>query len=101
MKKPLNIASIINLAVMGLWVVSLGLSQIVKHDVTAVIFLFAYIASVIAVAAFIITSVIILVFGKNKKFSKPLFFSAFAADVVWGIILAALINYTINIGLNF
>ena len=101
MKKPLNIISIINLAVMGLWAVSLGLSRIIPHNATAVIFLFAYIASVVTVAAFIIASTIIFIFGKNKDFSRPLFFSAFAIDIVWGIILAALIDYTIKVGLNF
>lgn len=101
MKKPINILSIIMLSLLGAWGISFAAAQIIPHDAASAIFLIIYIITILAAAAFIIGSIIAFITKKHKGFSIPLFASACVFTAVWIGILVAVIDYTINIRLNF
>ena len=101
MKKPINILSTIVLSLLGAWILSFVASQLIPHDAASAVFLIIYIVTVLAVAAFIIGSIIVFIARKHKGFSIPLFATACVLTAAWIGILVAVIDYTINIGLNF
>lgn len=91
MKKTINILSVIDLAAIAVWLTACILALIfAENTVISVIFLFAYILAFIAVAVFLVTSVILLIL--KKPFSKALLITAYAASAVWIIVFAAVIN---------
>lgn len=101
MKKPINILSTVMLSAVAAWVISFVAAQLIPHDAASAVFLIIYIITVLAAIAFIIGSIIIFLTKKHKGLSKPLFVSACVATAVWTGILVAVIDYTINVGLNF
>ena len=101
MKKSINILSTIVLALFGAWVISFVAAQLIPNDAASAVFLIIYIITILAVAAFIIGSVIIFITKKHKGFSIPLFASACVLTALWIAVLVAVIDYTVNLGLNF
>ena len=101
MKKPINILSTVILSAIAAWIISFVAAQIIPHDAASAVFVIIYVITVLAAIAFILGSIIIFITKKHKGLSKPLFVSACAATAVWAGILIAVIDYTINIGLNF
>ncbi len=101
MKKPINILSTVMLSLIGAWVISFVAAQLIPHDAASAVFLIIYIITLIAAVVFIIGSIITFIAKKHKGFSIPLFASACVCTAVWVGILIAVIDYTINVGLNF
>ena len=101
MKKPINILSTVMLSAVAAWIISFVAAQLIPHDAASAVFLIIYILTVLVAAAFIIGSIITFILKKHKGFSKPLFAVACIATAIWTCILIAVIDYTINVGLNF
>ena len=101
MKKPINILSTVMLSAIAAWVISFVAAQLIPYDAASAVFLIIYIITVLAAIAFILGSIIIFITKKHKGLSKPLFACACVATAVWAGILIAVIDYTINVGLNF
>ncbi len=101
MKKTINILSIIMLSAIGAWVVSFVAAQLIPHDAASAVFLIIYIITLLVAVAFILGSIITFITKKHKGFSIPLFASACVLTAAWISVLVAVIDYTINVGLNF
>ena len=101
MKKPINILSTVMLSAIAACIVSFVAAQLIPHDAASAVFLIIYIITALAAVAFILGSIIIFITKKNNGFSKPLFAVACIAAAVWICVFIALIDYTINVGLNF
>ena len=101
MKNRINILSTIVLAMLGAWIISFAAAQFIPHDAAAAVFLIIYIIAAFAAVAFILGSIITFIIKKHKGFSIPLFASACVFTIAWIGILIAVIDYTINVGLNF
>ncbi|MBQ2846821.1 MAG: hypothetical protein IJE74_01005 [Clostridia bacterium] len=99
MKKVLNILAITDLSVLALWAVTLIISRIAADsasaDVFAAIFVIIYIIAIVAVAAFTVASIILMV--KKKKFSLPLMIFTYVVNIAWTAIFAMVIDYVTNI----
>lgn len=99
MKKLINIFAIIDLSVIALWTVSLIIARITADtasaDIFAAIFVIIYIAAIIAVAAFTVASIILLI--KKKKFSLPLLIFTYTINLAWVAVFAMVIEYVTNI----
>ena len=101
MKKPINILSTVMLSAIAAWVISFVAAQLIPYDAASAVFLIIYIITVLAAIAFALGSIIIFITKKHNGLSKPLFACACVATAVWAGILIAVIDYTINVGLNF
>ena len=89
MKKTLNALSITDLSVLALWLISFIVARLTADtayaDSFAAAFVIIYAIAIIAVVAYTVTSVILLI--KKKKFSLPILITAYVANAVWVFVL--------------
>lgn len=98
MKKTLNILSTVDLSVLALWLISFIVSRMTAEtayaDYVAAAFVIIYGIATVAVVAYTIASVVLMIM--KKKFSLPLLVTAYVANISWIVILAMVINRFIN-----
>ena len=92
MRKTINILSAVDLLSIALWIVSLVAARILQKDVFSVIFLWIYIAALLIVFAFTVSSVLLFLLKKVKSYSKPCFYTAWVINIIWIVIFIAVIK---------
>ena len=94
MKKTLNILSIADLSVLALWLISFIAARLTAEtaytDSFAAAFVIIYAIAAVAVVAYTIASVILLI--TKKKFSLSLLITAYITNLVW-IAVFAMVMY--------
>ena len=95
MKKTLNILSIADLSIIVLWAVALAVSRITAEtqyaNYIAAAFVIIYAIAILAVAAYTVASIILLL--KKKKFSLPLLLFTYITNAAWVAIIFMVIDY--------
>jgi len=92
LRKTINILSAVDLLSIALWIVSLVAARILQKDVFSVIFLWIYIAALLIVFAFTVSSVLLFLLKKVKSYSKPCFYTAWVINIIWIVIFIAVIK---------
>ncbi len=90
LKKTVNILSAVDLAAMLLWVIALVVSLITQNEIASVVFLIAYIITVITVIAHTVSAALTLI--KKRPYSKALVFGTCAVNTVWFLMLILVIR---------
>lgn len=90
LKKSVNILSAVDLAAMLLWVIALVVSLITQNEIASVVFLTAYIITVITVIAHTIFTAVTII--KKRHYSKALVFGTCAVNTVWFLMLILVIR---------
>lgn len=95
MKKTLNILSVTDLAVIGIWAIALAVSRLTAEtpyaNYIAAAFVIIYAIAIVAVAAYTVASIILLI--KKKKFSLPLLLFTYITNIAWVAIIFMVIDY--------
>ena len=89
MKKTLNILSVTDLAVIGIWAIALAVSRLTAETAyanhIAAAFVIIYALAIIAVAAYTVASILLLI--KKKEFSLPLLLFTYITNIAWVAII--------------
>ncbi len=98
MKKLLNIFAITDLSVLTLWLIIFIIARLTADtaaaDYFAAAFVIIYAIAIVAVLAFTVASVILLI--KKKEFSLPLLIFTYVMNFAWIAVLIAVVkNMTI------
>ena len=88
-KRLLNILAAVDLAAIGVWLISYIIAQ-AGIEAFSTVFLFAYIAAAVIVVVFTAASIVFLI--KKKPCSKPLLISTYAVNIIWMIVFIAVIT---------
>lgn len=90
-KKSLhNILSIVNMAMLGIWIAVLAAARITESDPLAIAFVWVTLAAIIVPVIYTVVSIVSLI--KKLPLSKKLLAATYAVNFVWLVVIVYIIK---------